>query len=36
MAFDTELQSLISERRPHLLALGEPYHGEPAFPMGKQ
>ncbi|MEU4625504.1 DUF6194 family protein [Actinoplanes sp. NPDC023801] len=32
MAFDTELQSLISERRPHLLALGEPYHGEPAFP----
>ncbi|MEV0901791.1 DUF6194 family protein [Actinoplanes sp. NPDC049802] len=32
MAFDTELQSLISARRPHLLALGEPYHGEPAFP----
>ena len=32
MAFDTELQSLISARRPHLLAIGEPYHGEPAFP----
>ncbi|MDI6101242.1 DUF6194 family protein [Actinoplanes sp. NEAU-A12] len=32
MAFDTELQSLISARRPHLLAVGEPYHGEPAFP----
>jgi erythromycin esterase-like protein len=32
MAFDTELQSLISGRRPHLLAIGEPYHGEPAFP----
>ncbi|WP_433791402.1 DUF6194 family protein [Actinoplanes sp. CA-252034] len=32
MAFDTELRSLISARRPRLLALGEPYHGEPAFP----
>jgi erythromycin esterase-like protein len=32
MAFDTELQSLIAARRPHLLAIGEPYHGEPAFP----
>ena len=32
MAFDTELQSLISARRPHLLAIGEPLHGEPAFP----
>ena len=32
MAFDTELQSLLSARRPHLLAIGEPYHGEPAFP----
>jgi hypothetical protein len=32
MAFDTELLSLISARRPRLLALGEPYHGEPAFP----
>ncbi|GIE77751.1 hypothetical protein Aph02nite_37010 [Actinoplanes philippinensis] len=32
MAFDTELRSLISARRPLLLALGEPYHGEPAFP----
>jgi erythromycin esterase-like protein len=32
MAFDTELRSLISTRRPLLLALGEPYHGEPAFP----
>src|SRR5690349_21050781 len=32
MAFDTALQSLISARRPHLLAIGEPYHGEPAFP----
>ncbi|GAA1580586.1 DUF6194 family protein [Actinoplanes couchii] len=31
MAFDTELSALISEHRPHLLALGEPYHGEPAF-----
>ncbi|SDT78751.1 DUF6194 family protein [Actinoplanes derwentensis] len=31
MAFDTELSALISERLPHLLALGEPYHGEPAF-----
>ncbi|WP_430783502.1 DUF6194 family protein [Actinoplanes sp. G11-F43] len=31
MAFDTELTTLISARRPHLLALGEPYHGEPAF-----
>jgi hypothetical protein len=32
MAFDTELRSLLSARRPLLLALGEPYHGEPAFP----
>ncbi|WP_030435611.1 DUF6194 family protein [Actinoplanes subtropicus] len=32
MAFDTELQSLLSVHRPHLLAIGEPYHGEPAFP----
>jgi erythromycin esterase-like protein len=32
MAFDTELQSLVAARRPHLLAIGEPYHGEPAFP----
>ncbi|MFC4064587.1 DUF6194 family protein [Actinoplanes subglobosus] len=32
MAFHTELRSLISARRPRLLALGEPYHGEPAFP----
>jgi len=32
MAFDTELQSLIATHRPHLLAIGEPYHGEPAFP----
>ncbi len=32
MAFDTELHSLITARRPHLLAIGEPYHGEPAFP----
>lgn len=32
MAFDTELHSLICARRPHLLAIGEPYHGEPAFP----
>jgi erythromycin esterase-like protein len=32
MAFDTELQSLISARRPRLLAIGEPFHGEPAFP----
>jgi erythromycin esterase-like protein len=32
MVFDTELQSLVSARRPHLLALGEPHHGEPAFP----
>ncbi|HWS32676.1 MAG TPA: DUF6194 family protein [Actinoplanes sp.] len=31
MVFDTELSELISARRPHLLALGEPYHGEPAF-----
>ncbi|MDG4831080.1 DUF6194 family protein [Solwaraspora sp. WMMD1047] len=32
MAFDTALRSLISARRPRLLAIGEPYHGEPAFP----
>ena len=32
MAFDTELQSLLSVRRPQLLAIGEPFHGEPAFP----
>jgi len=32
MAFDTALQSLIAARRPHLLAIGEPFHGEPAFP----
>ena len=32
MAFDTELQSLITARQPHLLAIGEPHHGEPAFP----
>lgn len=32
MAFDTELRSLFCARRPHLLAIGEPYHGEPAFP----
>ena len=32
MAFDTELQSLLSARRPHLFAIGEPFHGEPAFP----
>ncbi|WP_109589894.1 DUF6194 family protein [Actinoplanes xinjiangensis] len=32
MAFDTELRSLICAHRPLLLALGEPYHGEPAFP----
>jgi erythromycin esterase-like protein len=32
MAFDTELQSLLCARRPHLLAIGEPYHGEPAIP----
>ncbi|MCU7722480.1 erythromycin esterase family protein [Actinoplanes sp. KI2] len=32
MAFDTALQTLIATHRPHLLALGEPYHGEPAFP----
>ncbi|TCC00303.1 erythromycin esterase family protein [Micromonospora zingiberis] len=32
MLFDTELQSLIAARRPQLLAIGEPYHGEPAFP----
>jgi erythromycin esterase-like protein len=32
MAFDTELQSLLAARRPRLLAIGEPYHGEPAFP----
>ena len=32
MAFDTALQSLVCARRPHLLAIGEPFHGEPAFP----
>jgi erythromycin esterase-like protein len=32
MAFDTALQTLLAAHRPHLLALGEPYHGEPAFP----
>ncbi|MEU7614835.1 DUF6194 family protein [Micromonospora rifamycinica] len=32
MAFDNELRSLVAARRPHLLALGEPHHGEPAFP----
>ncbi|MEV4640170.1 DUF6194 family protein [Actinoplanes sp. NPDC049548] len=32
MAFDSALQSLITAHRPHLLALGEPFHGEPAFP----
>ena len=32
MAFDTALLSLLSARRPHLLAIGEPYHGEQAFP----
>ncbi|MEU4570358.1 DUF6194 family protein [Micromonospora sp. NPDC023956] len=32
MAFDSELLSRIAVRRPHLLAIGEPYHGEPAFP----
>jgi len=32
MAFDTELLSLVCARRPRLLAIGEPYHGEPAFP----
>lgn len=31
MAFETELRSLISARRPLLFGLGEPYHGEPAF-----
>nr|MDT0656475.1 DUF6194 family protein [Micromonospora sp. DSM 115978] len=32
MVFDAELKSLVRARRPHLLAIGEPYHGEPAFP----
>ncbi len=32
MVFDTELTSLLATRRPHLLAIGAPYHGEPAFP----
>jgi erythromycin esterase-like protein len=32
MVFDTELQSLVSARRPYLFAIGEPFHGEPAFP----
>ncbi|WP_018255888.1 DUF6194 family protein [Salinispora mooreana] len=32
MAFDTELHALVRAHRPRLLAIGEPYHGEPAFP----
>ncbi|MFV2100877.1 DUF6194 family protein [Micromonospora sp. LOL_024] len=32
MAFEPELQSLVCVRQPLLLAIGEPYHGEPAFP----
>lgn len=32
MVFDTELQALVRAHRPRLLAIGEPYHGEPAFP----
>lgn len=32
MAFDMELQALVRAHRPRLLAIGEPYHGEPAFP----
>ncbi|MEV6349642.1 DUF6194 family protein [Actinoplanes sp. NPDC051851] len=32
MPFDTALRTLVDTHRPHLLALGEPYHGEPAFP----
>src|SRR4051812_2891180 len=32
MVFDTALRSLISARRPYLLAIGEPHHGELAFP----
>lgn len=32
MAFDRELQALVRAHRPRLLAIGEPHHGEPAFP----
>lgn len=32
MAFEKELRSLLRAHRPRLIGIGEPYHGEPAFP----